>query len=182
MRRHRGAGGIFQGLSRAAEVFAKFGWRKLIDEAMPIAVRADFVPTGVDLPHQSRMAVSNPAEDEKSGFDAVTIQQTKHAVRVGLHAALPAVPVVAADVLFKCGDLVIVLHIDRKGVCYLPPASTIHLFPLIELNKRQSPKAARLATQSGRTTAACRDRTFGFGAFRAQTIRRAVSSKRPMLS
>src|SRR6516162_8164600 len=111
MSSYRRADSVFQRISRATQVFTEFGWRKFINQAMPIAVRTDFVPTVVDLPHQPRIALGNPAKDEKSGIDFMAVQQLQHSARISLHTALPVVPMVPMDVLLKCGDLIIILHI-----------------------------------------------------------------------
>jgi hypothetical protein len=49
-----------------------------------------------DRPHQSRVALGDPAEREEGGLRAVPVQQRQDAVDVALDAALAVVPLVRA--------------------------------------------------------------------------------------
>ena len=114
--RDRLADGLLQHVARPPQVGTKLLWRLLVDQTVPVAVRADLVPAGMDLADQFGMTLADPAENEERGLHPVAIEQLENAVGVGLDAAFPAVPLVAADVFLKGRDLEIILDVDGEGV------------------------------------------------------------------
>ncbi len=110
------ADGVFQDVARAAEVVAKVAGGMLVDEAVPVAVRTDLVPLGVNLADQAGMALGHPAKDEERALHLPPIEQRQDPPGVGDDAALPLVPLVTRDVLLKRRDLVVVFDIDGEGV------------------------------------------------------------------
>src|SRR5207249_556555 len=86
---------VFEDRTALTQVGTELIGRHAVNEAVPVAVRADLMTGGVDLADQTGEVLGDPAEDEEGGVDLTAGQQLQQAARVGLDPAgilVPGVP------------------------------------------------------------------------------------------
>src|SRR5262245_55056486 len=85
-RRDSVTGDFFEYLLATREVFGELVRRQVINQPVPIAVAANFVPCFLNITNQKWVAVGDPAEYEKRGPNLKLFEQRQNTVRVLHHA------------------------------------------------------------------------------------------------
>src|SRR5690242_2727243 len=76
---------ILYGLACLFHVFPEFGRGQGRNPTVPVAVARDLVPRLRDLPHQGRLALRYPTQNEKCGPTVVSVKQLKHTPGILTH-------------------------------------------------------------------------------------------------
>src|SRR5579884_1472634 len=83
---------------------------------MPVGMAGRFVPTRHNLAHESRIALGDPAENEKRAAGAADIQKVHEPPRVLFDAAGVLSPRLARNNARECLDVEVVFDVDGDNV------------------------------------------------------------------
>ena len=87
----------FERVTGAAHVITELLRRQIADRAMEVALAGDLVPPASDLGDHLGLMFADPSQDEECRFCADLIEKIEGKLRVPVHAAFEAVPVIGRD-------------------------------------------------------------------------------------
>src|SRR3954471_17324576 len=115
---HRTPCNIFQNRFGAPNRIAELIRRNFRHLGMVGSVRSDFVSTRMDLTNETRLSLGDPPEHKKSPARSVFRQEVEQTMNAQVNTPGDRVPGAAWSIRRESRNLEILLHINRKVVCY----------------------------------------------------------------
>ncbi len=112
--RHRFLNDVLDYFLGPLYILTKLRWRKLMNQPVPVAVRADFVAGTIDLRDHLGNFFGQPANHEESTFGLMAFEQFQDTGNVPVNTQIDRVPLRSVNVLFKRRYLEIVFDVHRK--------------------------------------------------------------------
>jgi len=113
---HRLAAQVFQEFLGPNDILAKLSTALTRYANMLLSVACQLVARIDDGAHEMWIALGHPAKREKRRLHSVPFEERQAARHVLLDPARETVPILATDVVFECGNVGVIFHVDTHRV------------------------------------------------------------------
>ena len=85
---------------------------------MTVAVTGNLVPRRGDRFDDRGEALGDPAKHKERGVDVMPGKEFEHSGSIALQPGGQVLPLINGKCIGECGDVEIILHIDRQGIVH----------------------------------------------------------------